>query len=519
MARFLFLLVFVCVGITVAWQDSSQEHQTLENNQDFDLRGDARVLFEGVAKAYGFDCTFDPDYDPGKSIPFHLQGTDYRTALHALEEATRSFVIPLSEKRFLVANDSPEKRRSLEPYVAVTVEIPPAVTPQEVTELVTGIQQVMAIEKLGVQTQGNRVVLRGPVSKIVPAQMMIEGLTHAHPEVSIELQLIEINRSDMVAYGLDLPTVIPIVNLNSLTNAGTSLATIGKGVIGGFGAGIAIASAQLLAQMAHSSGRSLLDLDIRASNRQPVTFHSGDRYPVVTSEYVSGTSASSSSTANGANSFAAPNVFGNVPGASALVFADLNGDGIPDIAAASTGSDSAAVLFGKGDGTFGDATFFAAGKAPAAIAAVDVNGDQILDLVTADAGSNTVSILLGKGDGTFAKALQFAVGTHPAALVIADFNRDGIPDIATANTGSNDVSILLGMGDGTFTAAQSLPAGSGPRSLVAIDLNGDRKLDLAVANSASNDVSILLGSGDGTFAAAVSYPAGKSRLPRLPPTM
>ena len=38
--------------------------------------------------------------------------------------------------------------------------------------------------------------------------MMIEGLTHAHPEVSIELQLIEINRSDMVAYGLDLPTVI-----------------------------------------------------------------------------------------------------------------------------------------------------------------------------------------------------------------------------------------------------------------------------------------------------------------------
>src|SRR5207253_2884043 len=56
---------------------------------------------------------------------------------------------------------------------------------------------------------------------------------------------------------------------------------------------------------------------------------------------------------------------------------------------------------------------FDTGSGPAAVALADFNGDGIPDLVTADSGSSTISVLLGKGDGTFGPARSFPTGNLP----------------------------------------------------------------------------------------------------------
>ena len=53
--------------------------------KNFDLRGDARKLFEDVAHAYGLDCMFDGDYQPVPPFRFQMDEVDYRVALHGLE--------------------------------------------------------------------------------------------------------------------------------------------------------------------------------------------------------------------------------------------------------------------------------------------------------------------------------------------------------------------------------------------------------------------------------------------------
>ena len=78
--------------------------------KDFDLSGNTQRLFEEVAHAFGLDCIFDNDYQFGSPIRFHMTGVDYRTALHGLEAATGSFIVPLSDLRFLVVKDTPQKR-------------------------------------------------------------------------------------------------------------------------------------------------------------------------------------------------------------------------------------------------------------------------------------------------------------------------------------------------------------------------------------------------------------------------
>ena len=60
--------------------------------KSFDLRGDAKSLFQQLTQAFGLETVFDVDYVPGQPVRFQLRDVDFRTALRALEAATSSFV-------------------------------------------------------------------------------------------------------------------------------------------------------------------------------------------------------------------------------------------------------------------------------------------------------------------------------------------------------------------------------------------------------------------------------------------
>src|SRR4029077_20111362 len=78
------------------------ELQAKPGTQSFDLRADSKALYEQVAKAYGLDCLFDDDYQATPPLHFLLADADYREALHGLEAATGTFLVPLSKRVFLV---------------------------------------------------------------------------------------------------------------------------------------------------------------------------------------------------------------------------------------------------------------------------------------------------------------------------------------------------------------------------------------------------------------------------------
>jgi hypothetical protein len=487
--------------------------------QDFHLRGAARTLFETVAKAFGLDCVFDGDYQEGNPIRFDITAADYRVALHLLEAATSSFLVPLTSKLFLVAKDTPQKRSEVEPSVALEIHLPEPTNPQDFTAIITAVQQSLSLEKVSWDTQTSTVVIRDRISKALPARALLLDLMQPRAQVVIETEVLEVNRSDMLQWGLSLPNLFKITPFSSEGNAMTTLANLVHWGPSGTLFAIGLGSADLLAQFSNSVGRSLVRLDLRAVDGQAASFHAGERYPVLTSGYFgtngvagpvpSGGTGSSSGSPNG-STLQSPSTFGNVANPSAVAVGDFNRDGIPDFAAAASGANAVAVFLGKGDGTFDDPVMYPTGQNPSAILAVDLNKDGYLDLVTADASSNDIGVLLGNGDGTFNNFVSFAAGTQPAALATADFNGDGFADLAVANAGSNNITILLGRGDGTFQQPSTVQAGTSPRSLVAADFNGDGRMDLAVANYSSNDLWILLGNGDGTFASPATYTTGNS---------
>ncbi|HVN19165.1 MAG TPA: FG-GAP-like repeat-containing protein [Dongiaceae bacterium] len=210
------------------------------------------------------------------------------------------------------------------------------------------------------------------------------------------------------------------------------------------------------------------------------------------------------------------------PTTSALAAADFNADGNLDLAILNQIYASALVVLGYGDGAFNQAGDLNVAGFTNGIAVGDFNSDGKLDAIVASGsggssgmGGSGLAVSLGKGDATFTQANHspMLIGESLNAILVADFNSDGKLDVAVTDLSANVVYILLGNGDGTLGTPSTIAVANEPESMVVGDFNNDGKLDLAIANFGDNTITLLLGNGDGTFAQAAGSPYSVGKGP------
>jgi hypothetical protein len=127
---------------------------------------------------------------------------------------------------------------------------------------------------------------------------------------------------------------------------------------------------------------------------------------------------------------------------------DLDRDGDMDIAAASSGAvlNVVAVFLNTGVGTFAGAVGYPVGGTnPGGIVAADLDVDGVLDLATANQDSANLSALPGLGAGGFGAAVIADVDITPEVVAKHDLDGNGSLDLVTVNRDSNTVSVLLNL--------------------------------------------------------------------------
>ncbi len=126
------------------------------------------------------------------------------------------------------------------------------------------------------------------------------------------------------------------------------------------------------------------------------------------------------------------------------------------------------VLLGNGDGTFQSAASYLTygvgypsspgiGAGINSLVIADLNGDGIPDLAVVEwcqnlyyytdcVGNKEVNVFLGKGDGTFQAPFVYSSGGFiGSALAVADVNRDGRPDLIVANNNAAPGDYQIGL--------------------------------------------------------------------------
>ena len=114
--------------------------------------------------------------------------------------------------------------------------------------------------------------------------------------------------------------------------------------------------------------------------------------------------------------------------------------------AVTNGTDgTVSILLGNGQGAFSVPTpsVIDTQTDPAAILSADFNNDGVPDLAVVNEGSDSVSVFLGIGNGTFLPPLNVATGNGPIALAEGQLNGNGFNDLAIANESSDTVSVIL----------------------------------------------------------------------------
>lgn len=217
---------------------------------------------------------------------------------------------------------------------------------------------------------------------------------------------------------------------------------------------------------------------------------------------------------NGSGQFShAPGSPKTVPtGPIYATISDFNGDMIPDFATANYSNSSISVYLGVGTGSFVAASGspITIGVNPYCIDSKDFNMDGKIDLVAVAESPDKVYVFLGNGGGSFVAApgSPYTPGTNPNHVSVGHFNSDAFPDFAVSNGGSNNVSVFLGAGTGSFSPAPGSPFASGtfPRAISLSDFNNDGMTDMAICNGSSNTLRILLGTSTGSFVNAPGSP-------------
>jgi hypothetical protein len=144
-----------------------------------------------------------------------------------------------------------------------------------------------------------------------------------------------------------------------------------------------------------------------------------------------------------------------------VVIADADGDGRPEVLA--EGERETIAMIAYRDGRF-TLRKIPTGLWVDAFAVGDLNGDGKPDLVAATARyRNRLVALLGTGGGRFRRTARLPTGRWPSALAIADLNGDGRADVVTANEMGDDLGVLLGRGDGTFRPGPTIRLRRAPR--------------------------------------------------------
>jgi general secretion pathway protein D len=159
----------------------------------------ARDVYTAVARFSGMSLVFDPAFRD-QALSIDLRNASLREALDSLATATRNFWLVTSERTLTVVPDTTAKRREYEEEVVRTFYLSNA----DLKETIDLLRIVVDARRLSPISATNAITIRDTPDRLAAAARIIQAIDKARPEVVIDVELLEVDRTRLREYGLQL---------------------------------------------------------------------------------------------------------------------------------------------------------------------------------------------------------------------------------------------------------------------------------------------------------------------------
>ncbi len=272
---------------------------------------DAKVIFQSLGKLAGINVLFDADFAP-RRVHVDLNGVTLQEALEVAAMQSRAFWRPVTRNTIFVASDTPAKRKELEQNVVRTFYLSSLTQPNELQDVVNLLRTLLDTQRLQQFPAQHAIVIRGTPAQILMANELIKDLDKAQPEVVVDVVIMQVSRDTLKDVGINPPTSVS-ANLqnsststtssssssttssssstSSTTTGSISLNTLGNLNATNFQLTISEATASFL--FTDSNSKILQQPQLRSIDGQKASLKLGERVPVATGSYTSGTTSAS----------------------------------------------------------------------------------------------------------------------------------------------------------------------------------------------------------------------------------
>ena len=265
------------------------------------MTNDAKIVFETIAKLAGVTVIFDPDF-PARRIPVQLNNVTLQQALDIVSLESKAFWKAVTENIIFVIPDQPAKRRDYEENIVRTFYLSNTVQAQDLTEVVTGLRQLLDLKRIFQINGQNAIVIRDSPDKLLVAEKMIRDIDKAKPEVVIQVQVVEARRDLARNLGISPPTSASIAivppgtttttpgtngtNTTPTTNNNLTLQQLGH--LTGQDYVVNLPGFTANALLNDSTTKIIQNPEVRSVDGQPAKLRIGDKVPIATGSFQAG---------------------------------------------------------------------------------------------------------------------------------------------------------------------------------------------------------------------------------------
>jgi len=245
-----------------------------------------KTILDVISRASGVNFVFDRDVDINAPTSFFADKMPVENAIALLLQANQLEKKIQDGTTFLLYPNTAAKKKEYETYVIRTFFLSHA----DAKSVVTALRQLVKPKDVYVDERVNAVVVRDKPEAILVAERLVMGLDLPQSEVTLDVQVLEVNIDDKLDLGVQYPER---VRFDALAGAASGKLTLGE-LLKLSRDQVTVSSETstlgLAIEMLQKRGRTktLANPKIRVRNMEKASIKIGERVPIVTTTNANG---------------------------------------------------------------------------------------------------------------------------------------------------------------------------------------------------------------------------------------